>query len=737
MNEKKLLQLAREQFAEGYEAESIQRSEAQEDIRVYDGSGIWPERLRMAREGDPKGARPCLVVSDLPSRVHQITNDFRQNRPGIKVRPVDDKADKDAAEVFNGVIRHVEQNSMADIAYETANFMQVVAGVGYFRLIEEMYDGKSELCIKTIDDPNSVVMDPFASCPVGSDARYAFVTCEVPRDKFVAEYPKVDLLGWEGGEDDMWVREDSVRIAEWFSIETKSANRIQTDDGEMGEDEYWADAQESGSKREVKGTRVDKKRVCIWRKLVGTKILKEVELPISFIPVFRMVGEAFVMDGRRVYKGLVRDSRDAARMVSYNFSSYVEAVSLQPKAPFIGAVGQFDGVEASWAAANSENLAYLEYNTVDVNGQAAPPPQRSAPPLASQGLIQGLVLAKDALKDTSGMGPASLGQKGNETSGKAILARQREGDVGSFHYHDNAAKAMRHCGRVMVEWIPHTYNEQTVQRILGEDDESETAVIDPSQGEAVRKVPGRDGRIQTIYNLGVGRYDVVAAVGPSYTTKRVEMAEMMSQLFQSQPALVPILGDIFLANQDMPGADRMARRLKAMLPPQAAQADNEDEGPQIPPEAMAQMQQMQAQLEEGKSLVSELAAQNDDLQRKLESRDAEIKATLYKTDVDLQKAQIQSRTQFGVAAMNNETKAAIAGLQQQVAQMAQMAQKQQYIIDTMLQIGQAQSAEVQSQHQRDMDLRNAEQQNTIDPTMQSGPAAAEMPPMDPNVPSGA
>lgn len=724
MKESELLKLAREQFAEADEADSTVRTEAQEDLRIYDGSGIWPDRLRMAREGDPKGARPCLVVSDLASRVHQITNDFRQNRPGIKVRPVDDKADVDTAEVFNGVIRHTEEQSMADIAYETANFYQVVTGLGYFRIVEKVYEGKPELCVKQIADPSSVRMDPFAACPVGSDARYAFVTELIPRKDFEREYPNVDLTGWEDGGDDQWVQEDAVRVAEWFRLEERSSNRITKDDGEeVSEEEYWEEAKTKGVKPGTRSTRMDERTVCVWRKLVGNKILKTVELPIRWVPVFRMAGESYVLDGRRVFKGIVRDSRDSVRMVSYNFSSYVEAVALQPKAPFVGAVGQFDGLEDQWAAANSENLAYLEYNPVDVNGQQAPAPKREQPAMAAQGLIQGLVLAKDALKDTSGMGAASLGQKGNETSGKAILARQREGDVGTFHLLDNASKAIRHAGRVLVEWIPKTYDEVTVARILGEDGQADTAYIDPTQKEAMRKVQTAQG-IKTIYNIGVGRYDVVASVGPSFTTKRLEMVDTMNQLFQSFPQAFQVLGDIYLSSQDMPGAEKMARRLKAMLPPQAAAADDDGEN-QMPPEATAQIQQLQQQLQEGASIVQDLDAENQKLRAQLEAKDVEVKAKLYATDVDLQKTQIQSRTQLAIASQNNETKAAIAGLQQMAQQMQIQMQRQQYVIDTLLSMGQQQSAEAQQEHQRAMDMRNADR---TDQDMQFNQQMAMQPP---------
>lgn len=694
--EDKLLLLAREQFAESEEAESVIREETREDIRIFDGQGIWPERLRMAREGDPKGARPCLNISDLGPRVHQVTNDFRQNRPAIKIRPVDDNADVETAKIFNGLARHVEQQSDADIAYETANFYQTVSGVGFFRMTEEMYEGKNELLIKPIANPMSVYMDPFAMDPVGCDARYCFVTEEVPRTVFEREYPKVDLQGWEDGMDDGWIQDDSIRVAEWFNIEEKSANKIETEDGELSEDEYWDKAQETGTKPAFRSAKVEKRRVCMWRKIVGNKVLKELELPICYIPVFRMAGETYITEGRRVFKGMVRDSRDAVRMVSYMFSTYVEATALQPKAPFVGVAGQFDGFEAQWAGANSSTDAYLEYNAVDINGQSAPAPQRSQPPMASQGIMQGLALAQNALKDTSGLGAASLGQKGNETSGKAILARQREGDVSTFHIPDNAAKAIRQCGRVFVQWAPKVYNEPSVARIIGEDGAADQAYLDPDQKESVRKVPMQDGSIRRIYNIGVGRYDVIAGVGPSYSTKRVEMAETMNQLFQSFPQSFQVLGDIFMETQDGPGTDRMAKRLKAMLPPQAAQADHDDETP-IPPEVQAQMQQMQAKLQEGAQLVQQLAQENEQLQAQLKSKEGETQARIYAANEDTERTKISAVKDIQIAEMNNESREAIAGLQQQLSYMQQQFQQQQAFMQSLMQLQ-------QTEHQQGMDL---------------------------------
>lgn len=680
MTDKDLLNLAREQFSGATDASSDARSEADEDIDIYEGEGIWDSALRNSRLNDPKGARPCLTVSDLPPRVRQVTNEVRQNKPAIKIRPVDDNADIDTAEVFNGLFRHIEQQSMSDIAYETANFYQTVSGVGYFRLVEELSreEQQRELYIRPIPNPNNVRIDEAAMCPVASDARFAFITEDVPRKEFEREYGKrKEIVGWNEGSDDDdmsdWITEDYVKIAEWLHLEEDTKNYLQTEDGEMGETEYFEQPQEA--RKTVMGTRLERKLVCVWRKIIGNRILKTVTLPISYIPVIRVPGEMFIKRGKVIYKGVVRDSRDAVRMTSYMFSSYIESVGAQSKTPYVAAAGQTEGFEEDWANSNIENAPVLHYNPVSIDGTTAlPAPRREPPPMASQGIIQGLVLSQQAMKDVTGMGAASLGQKGNETSGKAIMARQREGDVGTYHYPDNLAKAIRHLGRIGLQWIPKVYAERKVARIIGEDGETQTVHLNSQQPAAMNQVPYTDNRgqlkIRKIYNLGVGCYDVVTTVGPSYATKRVEAAEMMTQLFQGAPELIQVLGDIFLGNQDIPGAQRMAKRLKAMLPPQAAAADQEGEdAPEIPPQVQAQLQQLTAKLQEGAQLIQEIQNEKDQLKAKLESKEGEIAAKNYATQAGIDEQKIKSLADIHRAEIDAESREKIAGLQAQVSQM--------------------------------------------------------------------
>lgn len=678
-----LLKEARQEFAASQAGENEARDEFQEDVRFYEGEGIWDDQLRNSRINDPKGARPCLTVSDLPPRVRQVTNDVRQNKPAIKIRPVSSDASVETAEVFSGIFRHIEQRSMADIAYETANFYQVVGGTGYFRLVvEDSIDtpGEQELYIRPIPNPLTVFMDPGTLCPVASTARFCFIVEDMLREEFKRIYgDREEIIGWDEGDSEGlnelygqgWMTEDTVRIAEWMRIEEQATNKIITDDGEMTEVDYW----DMEDRPELRGTRVDRRIVCVWRKIIGNRILKEVELPITYIPVIRVPGEMFIKSGKVVYKGLVRDSRDAVRMVSYTFSSYIESITVQTKTPYVGAAGQFEGFEDDWVNSNVENAPYLQYNPISIDGTTAlPAPRREPPPMASQGIIQGLVLAKQALKDVTGLGDASLGQKGNETSGRAILARQKEGDVSTFHYSDNLSKAIRHLGAIGLQWIPHVYNPKNVVRILGENGDAQMASIDATQSMPMREVnyltPQGESKVRRIYNLGVGRYDVVTTVGPSFSTRREEAATALSEIFKSAPALIQILGDLYMKNLDVPFSAEAAERLKAMLPPQVAQVANKGQDDlKIPPQIVAQLQMLQQQLQEGKAIVQGLAAEKEQLEKALADKQGEIAAKMAGVQAGIKEETIKSLADINIAEINAESREKIAGLQAQVAHM--------------------------------------------------------------------
>jgi hypothetical protein len=333
--------------------------------------------------------------------------------------------------------------------------------------------------------------------------------------------------------------------------------------------------------------------------------------------VVRVVGNEFEVDGQMYVSGLVRNAKDAQRMYNYWVSQEAEMLALAPKAPFIGYGGQFEGYEQQWKTANTNNWPYLEVNPDVTDGQGAvlPLPQRAQPPMASSGLLQAKAGAAEDIKSATGQYNASLGMTSNERSGKAILARQREGDIGTYHYVDNLARAIRHIGRQLVDLIPKIYDTERIARIIGEDGEPSTVRMNPSQQEPVKRIVDQEGvLIEKIYNPGVGKYDVRVITGPGYATKRQEALESMAQLLQGNPQLWQVAGDLFVKNMDWPGAQDLAKRFKKTIDPKVL-ADDDD------PALAAANQQMQAMQAEMENMFQMLQNVN----KSMEVRDLEIK----------------------------------------------------------------------------------------------------------------
>ena len=643
-----VLSTARDRLSMAISAYSESREDELDDLRFYAGSPDnqwqWPADVlatRGAVQGQTINARPCLTINKLPQHVHQITNDQRQNRPSVKVIPVDDSADVEVAEIFNGMIRHIEYISDADVAYDTACENQVAYGEGYIRVLTEYCDDNTfdqDIKIARVRNSFSVYMDPLIQDPCGSDAKWCFITEDLSQEEYHRLFPNasplstLETLGVGDQNLSQWLNTDTIRIAEYFYCEY-DRQTLNLYPGNVTAFEGTPEDKELRKiyKKPKKSRQADRKKIK-WCKINGYEILEEQEWAGSYIPVVRIIGNEYEVEGRIYISGLVRNAKDAQRMYNYWTSQEAEMLALAPKAPFIGYGGQFEGYETQWKTANTQNWPYLEVNPDVTDGQGAvlPLPQRALPPMAQTGLIQAKMGASEDIKSATGQYNASLGQQSNERSGKAILARQREGDVGTYHYQDNLARGVRHIGRQLIDLVPKIYDTQRIARIIGLDGETKMVKIDPMQAEPVRKIQNQEGIvIEKIYNPSVGKYDVVVATGPGYATKRQEALEAMAQLLQGNPQLWAVAGDLFVKNMDWPGAQEMAKRFAKTIDPKLM-GDAED-NPALQA-ANQQMQAMAAELDQlhqmlqnvGKSMEAQ-DMERKDYEAKIKAFDAETK----------------------------------------------------------------------------------------------------------------
>lgn len=631
-----VLRLSKARIESSIEAFSDTRTNQLADLKFAaaspDNDWQWPEYAAATRTmpGGTLAARPKLTINKLPQHIRQVTNEERQNRPMGKVIPADGGADVDMAEVFNGMVRSIQNNPEhpADIAYDTACENQVTHGEGYWRIITDWVDERSfvqEAYVEDIPNSFSVYMDPGPKVKgSGEGAQWAAIADDMPKSEFEAQFPDATPLsgllaaGINNAEMGEWMGEDTIRIAEYYCYEnTTEMLYLYADGAALFESEPEHKMRKASGAVHIQKRKSTRKKVRYY-KINGYEVLEERDWPGKYIPIIRVIGNAFIIEGKVYYSGLVRNAKDAQRMYNYHASQEVEMLALAPKAPFIGVSGQFEGHENKWNTANTQNWPYLEYNQVvdDATGQQAPPPQRAQPPMVQAGIIAAKQAAAEDIKATTGQYNASLGQQGNERSGVAIRARQNEGDTGTFHYIDNLARAIRWTVCQLIDLIPKLYDTPRIARIIGEDNEtSEMVELDPDQPVAVNKVMDEQGVvIKKIYNPGVGKYDVVATTGPGYASKRQESVEGMIRLIETNPALMDRIGDKVIKAMDWPESQSVAKQFKRGMDPKLF-ADDDDPALQ---QANQQIEQMGQQLQQAMGMLQ-------NAQKSIEAREIAIK----------------------------------------------------------------------------------------------------------------
>jgi hypothetical protein len=609
-SKKDLVQTALEEFQKADDFWKPIITRGQEDADFCFGNQ-WPEEVRRDRE---KQNLPCLTENRVLAHVHQVVNDIRQANLAIKVSPVDSNADVETANVLRGMIRNIEVRSDADTTYDTAVFNSVTAAVGYIKVCTDYADEDSfeqDIYIDRILNPQSVMIDPNSTAIDGSDMEYAFQFDDLSHDEFKRKYPKADLAGFDVNHSDDWFNKETVRVADYYVKKYEKETIYRDQFGEVYTEEQ---ATNQGLDIETLESRDIKRCKVMCYRMNALEVLEETEILSKYIPIVPVYGEEAFVNGKREIYSLIHQAKDPQRMYNYWKSASTSIIALQPKAPYVATAKQIEPHKNQWLNANTGNPAVLVYEPAEHNGVLLPPPQRQAPPAGSSSMIQEALMAADGIKASLGMFDASMGAQGNEQSGRAIIARQREGDNATFHFIDNLSKSIRQVGKILIDMIPRVYDSAQIARIIGEDDKE---LLVPINQPIEEKIDGVQMNQKQMFDLRTGKYDIVVSVGQSYATKRQETVDAMLQLFQAKPDLAPLIGDIFVKNLDIAEADLIAKRIQAVMPPEVLQADGAED---VQLQKAAQMiDQMQQQLQQmAKELESKKVAEQQDYDIKLQ-----------------------------------------------------------------------------------------------------------------------
>lgn len=619
---------------------------------VYSPGSQWPEDVKQTRR---QWKELCLEFNQLKQFVAQVVNDQRQNRPGIKIHPANGKASKEVAEILQGLIRGIEYDSGAEAVYDAAFESAVAGGRGWWRVCSEYLDGEGfdqKLVIKPIQDASAVYADTSYQQPDGSDREWVFVVQSYSKSEFSIKWPEAEPISWDDVPRQWSDGEDSILVADYYRRVCNKRTFVLMSDGSKGykdelpPEESWPAGVSIVKEREIEDYSVE------WYTIAGGKqILEQYEWPGAIIPVVCTVGADMILDGKRVYQGLTRHARDAQSMLNFGMTQQAIHLSLTPRAPWVMAEGQNEGYENMWRDANTKNFSALVYKPTTVDGQLAPPPQRTAPSMPDAGWDRWCQMMIAMIKSTIGMYEQSLGQKGNEQSGRAILAREKQGDTATFNFVDNLARAIALTGRIIIEVIPKFYDTERIVHIIGPDDTRKLVMINqqsPDPSDPMQAIAQND--------VTVGKYSVTCEAGPSYATKRQETSESLMQLVQAVPPVGQVAADLIVKSLDIADADVIAERLKSTLPPSVLameQARKEGKAPPDP-QMIAEIQQKDQQLQQA---VQTMDAMQQKIQELESGRMAKIKAL--EIEAQYKQAQLAREHELEIARAQQEGEIAL------------------------------------------------------------------------------
>jgi hypothetical protein len=668
-------------------------------------------------------------------------NQARTAELGVNIHPVSADADKEGAEIRQGLYRRIERDSNANQARLWALQRAVIAGRGVYR-VNTKWDEDSdpqgpgafdqEIVIELILHQESVYFDPASTKPDCSDGNWVIFAAWMDRDKFKREFPNAFKDGEEGNPDDDLT---------WDNLQMNSPGWVRADGDEKSflVCEYWY--------REIEketisfGGRERTRDIVSVKcaKMMASKVLSVEDWNGHFIPFIPVIGRQLIpFDGQRRYVGMVGPSRDGQRFYNYAASTFVERLALEPKAPYIMAEGQEEGHEAEWAQSNTRNLPYLRYKPVSLGDQQAPPPARSQIDQAGMSLaMQAMQEADRFIQATTSVYDPSLGRENpRDKSGKAILALQQQSDAGTSHFLASLGDvSMPYEALVVLDLMPAIYDRpgRITTIVQGDDDEAKHIMLNqpfvPGQNgglpQEVMPQPGMPPPQEAkTYDLTKGKYGYAIDIGKSFQTRMQAGQEAYGQIISNAPEMLMVIGDLLFRNSDFPGATETADRMKKLIQQKnPSLLDQNDPG-----------QQAQAELEAAKGQMQQM-------QQIMQQMDEALKTDKVKADADIEKTKITTAAQVELQRMKDATSIAVAEINARAkGAVSQMEAEHAELATGIEQSHEAEQADRDRAHEvamAAMGHQNAQQAMAEGAAMEPAPGEApEAPePMEPSEPA--
>lgn len=706
--DKKLLTELRERYKQCVEHDRKNRERYRANMRFTLVPGEqWDDLTKKERGKD----RVMYEFNEVRIKCKAVVNQIRANRPSAKITPAED-GDVELAEGMKGLIDQIQNASDADSVMDYATEHQVIGGMGAERYVTQWQQDSvdaQDILIEPVKNPMCLYADPACQKQDKSDARFWIYAAKLTKQAFKEKYPKAEPVEFDVNDEfDDDCDEDHVWVAEYWKQKPITRELALLSDGKT--------IDLSKVKALPQGVSVIKTRKAPGHQIVQYICSGDAVLPDESgekehlwagreFPFNIAYGEYAVIDGKEVWYGLPEHGKGAQRAHNWAMTSVFESIASTPQSTTWVTAEQAKGLLPEWAESVRKNIRIKRYN----HDKNAPGPPVSEPPASvPTALVAAAQMSSDSLKAVLGMPDATLGEKGAENSGIAIRRRQEAGAVANYNFGDNMTKFVRRRHEVLMDLIPNVYDTPRQIRVLGKDGAEKWIKlndIDPVTGERIN-------------DLSAAKFDLVVTQGPNFATQRQEAAETYMGMQQSNPLLAQAAPDLIFKALDLPFAQEIAERMKAVLPPPIQAMLNKDK-PQDPMvvAAMQQVEQMQAQLQEQAELIDEATskAQADQSsadkakadvqialanlkteQAKLETQVARFESLVAKTEAQFAQADMaeqEAKTTKQAEGAEVERESVVAELSQALAAIQQQSAEQaKALADLMLQIAEQTTA---------------------------------------------
>lgn len=638
------LQRFKDWFKLSTEAEQRQRERERDDLLFQIPENQWDTDAKEQRKG-----RPMLSISLLRQPMNLVQSQAAQAHLGVELHPVSEDADKELAEVKQGLYARIQRDGMADQARLWAFDRAKQCGRGWYRITTQ-YDEDSdeptdqEIVYERILHQEMVRPDPSSQKPDFSDGRFIFVAAYVPGDTFRAIYQDSEYHS----DSDFKALVDTD--PEWVKLSGEHCDPL------VVECFYKVAMKDDPRGRQV-----------VWRAVLsGREILEDApwlapqdrpEEGRRYFPIVPVIGtELQPIDGERRWEGMVRPARDG--QVAYNFgiSQMVEDVSAISKTPVILDPRQIEGYEEVWQNANRKNYPFLPMN-LKIDNEIVPPQRLQVDGTKMQLSMLLSQQAQEMVQAATAVYEPSLGEapsRKDAQSGRAILALQQQTDAGTSGYLENLkAVTLPLDARIVLDMMPVVYDRPgRVTQVLGAEDETRVVMLNApfieKDGRPMKAMPGMPGQPQ-VYDLNRGKYAIVPTVGKPPQTRLERGQEFLAEVIKAVPEIMPYIGDLVFKFRTEPGAheiaDRLKRQIQATFPHILEDGKNPAEDAQAENAALKQqMGMLQQQLQQAMQAIEtdRVKVEGAIVQTQIKEEAATARERM-KAEIDLQIAQLQAR----------------------------------------------------------------------------------------------